>query len=73
MITKERYFQKPTYKSLENSLKHMKEICIEFKINNLAMPKIGCGLDGLKWQQVAKIIDSIFTNSGINITIYIFK
>uniref|UniRef100_A0A3Q1EZA5 Uncharacterized protein n=1 Tax=Acanthochromis polyacanthus TaxID=80966 RepID=A0A3Q1EZA5_9TELE len=31
---------------------------------------IGCGLDQLKWTEVAKILEQVFTGTGITITIY---
>ena len=48
LITKERYYQKPTYESLTQSLEMMKRVCKGNNIKKIAMPKIGCGLDRLK-------------------------
>lgn len=67
LITKERYYQKPTYKSLAIALEKMRDICIENNIAKVAMPKIGCGLDRLKWDRVMGIIMDIFQYTDIEI------
>ena len=69
LVTKERYFLKPTYKSLRLSLEKMKEICISQGIHNIAMPRIGCGLDKLSWNKVYNIIKEIFDYTDIDILI----
>lgn len=60
LVTKERYFHKPTYKSITESLEKLKKFCIEEHIEYLAMPKIGCGLDRLEWYKVKEILDKMF-------------
>ncbi|CAF4374547.1 unnamed protein product [Rotaria sp. Silwood2] len=71
LITKQRYFHKPTLKTLEASLISMRDLCIQNNINQLAMPCIGCGLDKLQWSQVKELIQSIFGQVDIEITIYV--
>lgn len=57
LITKERYFNKPTYDSLRESLIQLREIITtKHKFDKIAMPRIGCGLDRLSWAKVKKII-----------------
>ena len=70
LVTKERYFHKPTMSSLESSLRTMRDLCLEHQIRHLAMPHIGCGLDKLNWDQVSKLIQQIFQDDQIEITIY---
>lgn len=60
LVTKDKYYNKPTYQSLEKALYSMKEQCIEYNINKIAMPRIGCGLDRLEWGKVKNIIEEIF-------------
>lgn len=71
LITKGKSSGKPTYESLEMSLVGCRQICIWENIKFLAMPKIGCGLDGLSWSKVSEIIKRIFENTDIEIKIYI--
>lgn len=60
LITKERYYGKPTLKTMENALIKMKEICLEENITKIAMPKIGCGLDQLNWIDVKQLLFEVF-------------
>jgi O-acetyl-ADP-ribose deacetylase (regulator of RNase III) len=70
LVTKEKYFQKPTYKSLEASLNELKRLILEHGVTKIALPQIGCGLDKLKWKRVSEIIKSIFNDVAIEITVY---
>lgn len=70
LITKIKYSDKPTYDSLRSSLEAMKEHCIKHKVMQLAMPRIGCGLDLLKWEEVSVILIETFHDTDINITVY---
>ena len=56
--------------SLESSLRAMRDLCLKNDIHRLAMPRIGCGLDKLNWDAVSRLIQMIFTNDDIEITIY---
>lgn len=57
LITKQKYWHKPTYDSLRKSIREMLEIIVDNdSINKLAMPKIGSGLDKLNWDKVLEII-----------------
>lgn len=50
---------KPTYESLEASLIDMFQQIKDKNIKKIAMPKIGCGLDGLEWNKVKQIIQQM--------------
>ena len=69
LVTKERYFQKPTYKSIKETLIKMRTICIKNDIYKIAMPKIGCGLDKLEWSKVSEIIKEVFKNTDVEILV----
>lgn len=70
LITKEKYWQKPSYKSLEESLLEMKEKLSKNKnIKKLVMPKIGCGLDRLSWCKVEPMVQEIFKDLDIEIVV----
>ena len=70
LITKERYHNKPTYDSLRNSLVEMREHMIQHNVTKLSIPRIGCGLDRLNWDNVSVIISEVFAHTGIDITVY---
>ena len=70
LITKEKYWQKPSYKSLEESLLEMKEKLSKNKnIKKLVMPKIGCGLDRLSWDKVEPMVQELFKDLDIEIVV----
>jgi O-acetyl-ADP-ribose deacetylase (regulator of RNase III) len=60
LVTKDKYYNKPTYKSITQSLLNLKSLIIQHKVDKLAMPKIACGLDQKKWSIVRSIIIDIF-------------
>lgn len=69
LVTKARYFHKPTYETLYETLYDMKEQCEELDITKLAIPKIGCGLDRLDWNEVNEIIEDVFDDTNIEILV----
>lgn len=69
LITKDKYWHKPTYDSITDALISMKDQIEELHITKLAMPKIGCGLDRLDWDEIYKIIEDIFYDTDIDILI----
>ena len=69
LITKERYFHKPTIITMRFALEKMKQICLENNIKKIAMPVIGCGLDRLNWNDVSEQIKSIFTDMHVEILV----
>lgn len=70
LVTKDKYFLKPTYETLQQSLETMKVHCIQKEVSKLSMPKIGCGLDKLHWNKVKDIIEETFSDAKIEITVY---
>lgn len=69
LITKERYFHKPTIITMRLALQKMKKICIENNITKIAMPTIGAGLDRLSWSAVSDQIHEIFGDTDIEILV----
>ncbi|XP_078256104.1 LOW QUALITY PROTEIN: ADP-ribose glycohydrolase OARD1-like [Rhinoraja longicauda] len=70
LITKKLASDKPTYDDLQNSLMAMKDHCMDNSILRISMPKIGCGLDDLKWEKVSAILQEVFKKTNIIITVY---
>mmetsp|Transcript_9967 Transcript_9967/g.15157 ORF Transcript_9967/g.15157 Transcript_9967/m.15157 type:complete len:187 (-) Transcript_9967:28-588(-) len=70
LITKEKYWHKPTYESLTASLEYMKNHAVIYNVDEISMPKIGCGLDRLQWDKVERIIIKIFQATNIKISVY---
>lgn len=69
LITKSKYYGKPTYQTLLMTLNDMKETCELEDIKYLAMPKIGCGLDRLSWGKVREMLNDTFKDTDIEIVV----
>lgn len=69
LITKLWTYEQPTYENLHESLMDMRRQVQELDIKKLAMPKIGCGIDGLSWVAVFAMIMTTFKDMDIEITI----
>lgn len=69
LVTKKKYYGKPTYDTLRHSLICMREYIVKKNIRNLAMPKIGCGLDKLQWNRVKEILQEEFKDIDIEILV----
>ncbi|XP_029361631.1 ADP-ribose glycohydrolase OARD1 isoform X2 [Echeneis naucrates] len=70
LITKKKANHKPTYNSLRLSLEDMRLHCVENGVTKISIPRIGCGLDGLKWARVSEILEQVFKHTNISITVY---
>ena len=73
LVTKERCYFKPTYETLKQSLLALCDLCEKYHYFSLAMPLIGCGLDGLEWEKVSALIQEVFKDHKINIMVYRLK
>ena len=71
LVTKRQFFHKPTYDTLELSLQALKQHLQRHNMQELAIPKLGCGYDKLHWPTVFSILFKVF--SGSNLTISIFQ
>ena len=71
LVTKEKYWHKPTESTLRHALVCMKAMCDEHE--KIAMPKIGCGLDKMKWEIVEQIIREVFNGSNVEILVCEWK
>jgi hypothetical protein len=73
LVTKPRYSDKPTYATLGASLAAMATHMQAHGVTRVAMPEIGCGLDGLSWPAVHQLVEQVFAGTGITVTVYHFK
>lgn len=69
LVTKNTRWDHPTYDSLREALEVMKEYMEFLDVTKLAMPKIGCGLDRLAWDEVYEIIREVFEDMDVDIVI----
>ena len=73
LITKNKYFERPTYICLYECLVELREHCKQLNITELSMPRIGCGLDKLEWTRVKKYLNVVFKDTNTTITVYYLK
>lgn len=73
LVTKKYSNEKPLLSDLVSSLKKMRDHCVASGVKQLAMPRIGCGLDRLDWRRVKPKIEEIFSDLDIRITVYNFN
>lgn len=69
LITKGKYFNKPTYMNFALAIEDMAFMCEKFGIKKLGIYKLGCSLDGLSWGKVREIIQEKFKNLDIEIEV----
>lgn len=72
LITKQYYYQKPTYETLIQALIDMREYFLNEGYDlsyTFYMPKIGCGLDKLEWDKVQECIREVFFDVPIKIVV----
>lgn len=70
LITKENYWNKPTYDTLRDTLLTMRDHMDAHGVKSLSIPRLGCGLDGLLWGQVKQLIKKVFADRDVRITVY---
>uniref|UniRef100_A0A3B3V7N6 Macro domain-containing protein n=1 Tax=Poecilia latipinna TaxID=48699 RepID=A0A3B3V7N6_9TELE len=69
LITKKKASQKPAYVSLKQSLEAMKSHCLENNIKRISLPRFN-GLDELEWSKVSQILQDVFKQTDISLTVY---
>lgn len=69
LVTKAKYFNKPTYGSLTQAVRSLREACESEAAAKLAMPRIGSGLDRLRWEKVREIVKKEFADTEIEIVV----
>jgi len=69
LVTKEKYWHRPTLDTLREALLDMKVTANEDGVKKIAMPRIGCGLDRLSWEDVKPMIQEIFADTDIEILV----
>jgi len=69
LVTKEKYWHKPTYQTLRGALVDMRTQMERYEIKYVAMPLIGSGLDKLEWSKVSEIIKDVFAETDVEILV----
>ena len=70
LVTKTKFSGKPNLTTSSLTLEEMKSHARLYGISTIAIPKIGCGLDQMNWQELVKLLREIFAYSSIRIVVY---
>ena len=70
LVRPEEYLDKPDLQTLTTSLQNMQAHATMHGVLTIAIPKIGCGLDQMNWQELVKLLRNIFAFSDIQIAVY---
>ncbi|RYX99710.1 phosphatase [bacterium] len=69
--TKTEWYLKSRYEYIEAGLKELAIAISEYKITSIAIPPLGCGNGGLKWEKVKPLIEKYLGElSNIDIQVY---
>lgn len=53
-----------------DSLSHLRRQLEDRNITSVAIPPLGCGLGGLKWIQVSQVIERVFNQSPVSVSLH---
>lgn len=70
--TKTEWFKKSQYSYIEEGLKDLVRVIEEYKIQSIAIPPLGCGNGGLKWEKVKHLMDK-YLSPITNVTIQVYE
>ena len=70
LVTGERFCHKPNLSTLSKTLEAMKIHASTNGISTTAIPKLGCGLDQMNWQEAVKLLRDNFPHAGVQIVVY---
>ena len=70
LVTKERYCDKPNLSTPSKRLESMKTHASMNCVSTIAIPKLGCGLDQMNWQEVVKLLQDIFAYADVQLVVY---
>ncbi|KAG5873427.1 hypothetical protein JTB14_001148 [Gonioctena quinquepunctata] len=73
LVTKTKYWEKPTLETMWSCLVGMKKKIVENKVTKLAIPQIGCGLDKMNWNTIKNMITYIFNDVDIDTIICVVQ
>ena len=70
LVTKERFCDKPSLSMLSKTLEAMKSHASMNGVSTITIPKLGCGLDQMNWQEVVTLLRDIFAYADVQLVVY---
>lgn len=71
IITKDRFFHKPTYPKIEEGLVNLRSFLEMKGIHSIGIPRICCGKDRKNWNDVRALIEKVFKGAKIWVIVYV--
>ena len=68
--TKTEWYRKSQYRFIEEGLKDLDRVIKEYSIESIALPPLGCGHGGLKWDKVKSLIEKYLGNNPAKIIVF---
>lgn len=69
--TKTEWFLKSKYEYIEQGLQKLAQVIEDYKISSIAIPPLGCGNGGLKWDKVRPMIEKYLGHlTNVDIQVY---
>ena len=69
LVTKEMFCHKPNLSTLSKTLEAMKIHASVNGVSTIAIPKLGCGLDQMNWQEVLNLLRDIVTYADLQLVV----
>ena len=69
--TKDHWAKPSRLEWIESGLEYLKQHYAQWGLRSIAMPQIGCGLGGLKWEQVKPRITAAFESEPLRVLVHI--
>ena len=73
LVTKPTTHSHPTYENLQSALEDVRDDMVANNYTMLAIPRLGCGMDKMRWDKVKGIVEEVFKDTDIKITVYSLK
>ena len=70
LVAKKKFCDKSNLSTLSKTLEAMKIHASMNGISTIAMPKLGCGLDQINWQEAVKLLRDIFAYADVQLVVY---
>jgi predicted aspartyl protease len=71
LVTKRASSDKPRLGTIVQALRQLKKFCKYYDIQEISMPRIASGLDGIKWSAIKKEVANIFRDTEIAVTVFV--
>jgi O-acetyl-ADP-ribose deacetylase (regulator of RNase III) len=68
--TKMEFYRKSQYRFIEEGLQDLVKVIDQYRLESVALPPLGCGYGGLKWEKVKSLIELYLGNSPARIVVF---